>query len=43
MLSYGRATATEDAVLTRIGEYVTDLTTTLGIVEDLNLNRRIWS
>ena len=43
LLSYGRATATEDAVLTRIAEYVTDLTTTLGIVEDLNLNRRIWS
>lgn len=43
MLSYGRAPATEEAVLARIGEYVTDLTTTLGIVEDLNLNRRIWS
>jgi hypothetical protein len=43
MLSYGRSPATEEAVLARIGEYVTDLTTTLGIVEDLNLNRRIWS
>jgi hypothetical protein len=43
MLSYGRAPATEEAVLARIGEYVTDLTTTLGIVEELNLNRRIWS
>jgi hypothetical protein len=43
MLSYGRAPATEEAVLARIGEYVTDLNATLGIVEDLNLNLRIWS
>jgi hypothetical protein len=43
MLSYGRAPATEEAVLARIGEYVTDLTTVLGIVDELNLNRRIWS
>ena len=42
LLSYGRSSASEQAVLSRIGEYVTDLKMVLGIVEDLNLNRRIW-
>ena len=43
LLSYGRTPATEEAVLKRIAEYVADLRLVLGIVEDLNLNRRIWA
>jgi hypothetical protein len=42
LLSFGRAPATEEAVLRRIGEHVADLKLITGIVEDLNLNRRIW-
>ena len=42
LLSYGRAPATEEAVVKRIAEYVADLNLVLGIVDDLNLNRRIW-
>ncbi|MGH7504132.1 MAG: DUF3137 domain-containing protein, partial [Longimicrobiales bacterium] len=42
LLSYGRSPATEEAVLRRVGEYIADLTMVLGVVEDLNLNRRIW-
>lgn len=42
LLSFGRSPATEEAVLARITEHAADLRFILGMVGDLNLNRRIW-